>query len=53
MEFSLDATDLDNTCLMVSAWLMLALALCFWFLHSTSSKRVTPQETDPDASPPQ
>ncbi len=49
MEFSLDSADLDATCVMVSAWLMLALLLCVWFLHSTSKKQITPREKDPDA----
>ena len=54
MEFALDASDLDPTCLMVGAWLLLALGLCLWFLHATSSPRAEftapprAEETDPD-----
>lgn len=51
MEFSLDASDLDATCLMVCAWLVVALVICLWYLSATTppppEEPFSPEETDP------
>lgn len=35
MQFALDSSDLDPTCLLVSAWLVVAFLLCAWYLLIT------------------
>lgn len=37
MEFALNSQDFDPTCVLVSAWLIVAFALGVWYLTSSRS----------------